>query len=1618
MFIRDLPGFIVVVLPTILFAQIRAEDSIKPPAGKPTPVVVVNRTLPAVTEPSARKTLSGLPDAVEIGRSRAFSEPLVPVGGVPSSEENAALGAAITQWQGHTDQDDFSALTGFLEGHPQSPWRAALLVNLGLSYYQSGWYSRAMDSWERAWELSKAANAPDQRRIADRAIGEFLKLNARVGRMDVLEARLAEIKERPMSGPSGQLRLAAEEGLSLMKTRPEVAFRCGPLALGRILAKQGAPGEWMQLINDSKSTPQGISLRAVQELSAQMGMKLQIARRSAGAALLLPCVVHWKIGHYAALVKQEDNGLIHAQDPTFEQDTWLSQKALDAESSGYYLVPTGALPSGWQAVPAEEAATVFGKGATNGNSTDPSGDDGPADGGDQKECKGAEAPKGNPASPQGMARCSINLMQVGLNIVDEPAGYSPPVGYSVRFRVAYREREAVSNSSQSNCGENWTFYWLSYIQDTPSNASANVRQFISGGGFRTYTGYNAGTTSFAAEYNSQSILKRVTASPIRYELTHSDGSVDVFTQDDGNPTSRRVFLTQRKDPFGNTLTLTYDGSLRLVAVTDAIGQVTTLEYGLNIPGSLTAPNRITKVTDPFGRFATLEYDASERLIRITDTIGLQSSFTYEPAGVSYRVASMTTPYGTHSFARFEQGRTRRITITDPVGEKEMVEFREYNPAIPASDPAQLVPAGVTNNYLGYRNTCHWGKIAMHNSPGDYTQCTIYHWLHDTNFTMVGATLECLKQPLEHRVWYRYPGQTLTYQVGTANTVSTISRVLDSGETQTYTYQYNAKGNLTHETDPLGRQKVYIYATNGQDLTEVRQTTGPSSHDRLAAVTYNAQHLPLTRTDAAVQTTTYTYNARGQTATMTNALGHVTAYTYDANGYLTAIDGPLPGPLDTRTFTYDPYGRTRTTVDVDGYTLTFDYDLFDRPTRVTYPDGTYDERTYDRLKVATSRDRQGRVTTHIYNSLAQLTQVTDPLNRVLRYEWCLCGDIKRLYDPMGRPTRWYHDVQGRKVAKEYADGSKERYTYDSTTSRLKRKTDPKGQFTDYVYNKDNTLASISYPNAQIATPTVSYAYDATYRRMTTATESGEVTTYSYVPVTIGVSPGANRLATKDGPLANDTIAYQYDALGRLATRTVAGSPETWTYDEVSRVTQCVNALGTFNYGYEGATRRPVSMTYPNGVLSTWSYYDHLGGHRLQQIKHARGNDVLAQYDYTYLPAGNIQTWSQQLGIGASPIVFTYTYDAADQLLSADGLRADNTHKSYTYTYEPAGNRLSETDNGTTRNFTYNSLNELKSTEGWNPAATQYEWDGANRLHSVVAGNQRWNLAYDHFGMVKRVTASLSGVITDDKIFVRHATELVGEFNSQGERTNLFYTQGMAGQGLGGQKLVYHRDHLASVIATTLDSGSLNSSTNYDPFGRPTGSQERIGFSGHLNLGDGSLLLAPFRAYRADFGRWTNRDPAGERDGPNLFAYVGGDPINLVDKLGFGKEPPGGPPIGVPGAPQGVGWKQVPGTGSRPTKWVPDTKYPTPNGSKPQASWDPEGDHWDVDKGYRGPRDHYGRDGKPLSPDEAHPYRGPGKSPKTRGPKLGCFGILGIIQFLIEFDEDWNAPPTCDDPDWCA
>src|SRR5205823_2410768 len=83
-------------------------------------------------------------------------------------------------------------------------------------------------------------------------------------------------------------------------------------------------------------------------------------------------------------------------------------------------------------------------------------------------------------------------------------------------------------------------------------------------------------------------------------------------------------------------------------------------------------------------------------------------------------------------------------------------------------------------------------------------------------------LESVKPPRENRIWFLYGGQTASYQSEgvTFRTPILVARVVEDSagtgglSTQTSAMAYNAQGNLTSFTDPLGRQTTFDYYLHG------------------------------------------------------------------------------------------------------------------------------------------------------------------------------------------------------------------------------------------------------------------------------------------------------------------------------------------------------------------------------------------------------------------------------------------------------------------------------------------------------------------------------------------------------------------------------------------------------------------------------------------------------------------------------------------------------------------------------------------------------------------------------------------------------------------------------------
>ncbi len=1318
-----------------------------------------------------------------------------------------------------------------------------------------------MGALENAWQLLKNAPEPQSEALADRAVGELALMYARVGRMKELSDLLDSIKGRVLLGPGRDEVSGARQGLWAMQNTPQIAFRCGPLALDSIVALKN-PGKGGRLpVEDSSSTTNGFSLRQVAVLSRKSGLNYQMAFRTKGAPILMPAVVNWQVGHYAALLR-EKNGLYLLKDPTFRNDTWVTTEALEEEATGYFLVPPGDLPAGWRTVSDNEGMTVWGKGQTyisDQNNVTPS---------DKKTCGGSTANQaGEPAGWSGsgsgsggtmvaMTVHSVFLLDVSLNLQDTPVGYRPPVGPAVRLVVNHNQRESDQPAifNYSNLGPQWTFNYLAFITDNPKSPDADVNYFTDGGGTLPFTGFDPASQSFAQQVKSQALLTRTSAGS--YQMLFPDGSSYIFAQPDStNTTSRRVFLTQMLDAQGNYVQITYDDQFRVIAVTDAIGQVTALSYQ-NTNDTL----KITKVTDPFGRFATFDYDAGNRLSQITDCIGLTSQFTYDSGD---NILALTTPYGTTSFAFGEDGRTTWLQTTYPDGENDLVLFSESaNNGTDSQDPAATLPQGMwTRDWSMYtRDTYFWDRnsfSAFAANPNDFSTAHNYHWLHDSTLSIAMGVMESEKLPLENRVWYNYagqaPGNVNATIIGTSDQPAVIGRVLDDGSTQLRQFSYNALGHVTNSIDPIGRGMTYIYSTNLVDLLEVHQTTG-ANNDLVVRIRYNSTHLPIANYDAAEQLTTNIYNARGQILSTTDAKGETTSFSYDTNGYLLSIIGPLQTTNDVTSFTYDGFGRVQTKTSTDGYALTYGYDGLDRITNVTHPDGTFEAYTYNRLDRVVSQDRLGRQTLYTYDALRRLVAVQDPLGRITRYEYCGCGSIAGLTDAMGQKTRWDHDLQGRLIGKGYADGSRISYNYENTTGRLKSVVDEKGQIKAYQYYRDDNVQSVSYPNAQNLTPTVTYTYDSNYNRMLSMPDGIGTSTWSYNPT--GVL-GALNVSTVAGPWTTETVNYQYDALGRVSSRAINGAAQTTAFDPLGRVTNVVNAFGSFNYDYDGATTRLLDASYPNGQSSHYTYYDNFGDRRLQQITHQKPNaSIISSFTYAYNPFGDITNWIQQLG--AQSQTWNIGYDAADQLLNVEQSGANAVN--YAYTYDLAGNRLSETTNGVARSFSYNALNQLVFSSDINLTNATYQWDAEQRLVGILQGTNQSQFFYDGQGRRVRIVETSGGATNADRHFVWCGLEMCEEWNSNNVVVNRYFEQG---EQQSGANLFYTKDHLGSVRELTDGLVATQAEYTYAPYGGFTKLQGDLApnflFTGHFVHATSRLYLTVYRPLDSFTGRWLSRDP---------------------------------------------------------------------------------------------------------------------------------------------------------------
>ena len=212
----------------------------------------------------------------------------------------------------------------------------------------------------------------------------------------------------------------------------------------------------------------------------------------------------------------------------------------------------------------------------------------------------------------------------------------------------------------------------------------------------------------------------------------------------------------------------------------------------------------------------------------------------------------------------------------------------------------------------------------------------------------------------------------------------------------------------------------------------------------------------------------------------------------------------------------------------------------------------------------------------------------------------------------------------------------------------------------------------------------------------------------------------------------------------------------------------------------------------------------------------------------------------------------------------------------------------------RSYTSNGLNQLSAAGGSTLAydangnltsdgSTTYGYDSENRLVSA-SGAHTATLTYDPLGRLWQIS-SPSGTTR----FLYDGDHDVIEMDGSGNIQRAFVFGEGADEPLvwweGPGPKMLHADERGSIISAADNSGNIVVTNTYDEFGnRGAANLGRFQYTGQEWLPEIGLYYYKKRFYSPELGRFLQTDPIGYDGGPNLYAYVGGDPVNAADPTG--------------------------------------------------------------------------------------------------------------------------------------
>lgn len=741
-------------------------------------------------------------------------------------------------------------------------------------------------------------------------------------------------------------------------------------------------------------------------------------------------------------------------------------------------------------------------------------------------------------------------------------------------------------------------------------------------------------------------------------------------------------------PGGRALSFTYDSSSRIQKVTqpdggalvygyDAGGNLTSVQYPdgktrqyvyneSGLTGGNNLPSAMTGIVDENGaRFEDTGFDSAGRATSTQFAGGVSRvAIQYNADGSS----DVTYPLGgvSHQTYTTVQGLLRVGTLDKPCGEcNQPYASRTYD--------ANSRPATYTDfngNVLSYTFDSNGLQTQQIDAKGSADQRTV-----DTTWNTT------LRVPL-------------------------IRTIKDASGTivQKQGWTYNATGQVTAQCliDPV-KAPSYTCAATGTAPSGVRRTTmtycttvsttcpllglllkvdGPRSDvtDTLTYAWYQqldesgcstlggACHHPgdlKTATDGAGLVTTYvSYDKAGRPTRIKAPNGVLTDFTYTPRGWVAtttvrALAAGTPSSSDaTTTINYNPDGTVHSVTDPDNVATTYTYDAAHRLTDVTDGSGRRYHYTLDpagnRIKeqVITAAGTVVKSTSKAFNTLGQLTSITDGLNRAVfsaAYSDSYDGNgnlvhsadglgIQRqqVFDGLDRLVSTLRNYQGTDAATKNSQS----VTSFDALDRVSGFSDPDGLNTTYDIDALNNVSATHSPDTGLTGRTYDVAGNPV--TVTDATNNSRAMTYDADnrPLSVTFADTSLNIQYKFDEADTTTGCTGSFGKGHL-TRVIEGNGGiTWCYDAFGRVIKKSQTLGTTtrttNYTWTRAGRL-ASLTTPNGTLVAYTR-DTIGN--VTSIKATPKNGVATTVvsSIVYKSFGPVA--SLKLGSGQT---VTYTYD---------------------------------------------------------------------------------------------------------------------------------------------------------------------------------------------------------------------------------------------------------------------------------------------------------------------------------------------------------------------------------------